>query len=688
MKRAASEEAASFQVKQLRTDQSSENGPASSETTLCSSCANLDLHAILSRKAVGKDGRWEARVERSTKHSSCSLCRLFAAMTIDLKPPGKGARAGLYERWIERGSSYYIKTFSTEHVFGIRSQKGLPSVLLSVLPGLLRGSKVDYGSIGDKWKPWKDTANKPGFILVAGPPSKSPGFNGRRISSAAVDFDWILDCIQYCSETHQDCLSPQTSQRLNIKLIDCKSRIIVDAQTDWKYVALSYVWGDGQANWSTDFSRKLPDVCPASIEDSIKAVTRLNHQYLWIDRYCINQQDHTDRNHQITNMDAIYASASLTIVSAGGEDSTYGLPGVGATLRRPQPFAQVGDYLLVSSLPDTATEIGKSRWNSRGWTYQEGLLSRRRLVFTENQAYFQCSGMHCFESMDMPLDELHVRATNKFPEHMNFGRAFPPVAAMNRPMDFLKRINEYSSRSLTYDSDSLNAILGILRVFEKGDPPIYHHLGIPLFGAHDGSSLDGSWILTYSLSLVWDFGTASERRNGFPSWSWVGWKNWKQLKLHINQFGERRQRHSRWRTNLQIGIQSEEGTAVNWMKDSKLDLRALASSSQFINLKSRTATLGSLKVAVSGHHKWRQKEDVRVSCNKKTEPDDNWKAIFLATLYDPDDQTIQKYEHALFLLLERMGDHYERRGVCRTDFVNYNRIYSNDAFNIETIILG
>jgi hypothetical protein len=36
---------------------------------------------------------------------------------------------------------------------------------------------------------------------------------------------------------------------------------------------------------------------------------------------------------------------------------------------------------------------GSASWFERGWTYQEGVLSRRRLMFTENQVCFQCEEM-------------------------------------------------------------------------------------------------------------------------------------------------------------------------------------------------------------------------------------------------------------------------------------------------------
>ncbi len=50
---------------------------------------------------------------------------------------------------------------------------------------------------------------------------------------------------------------------------------------------------------------------------------------------------------------------------------------------------------------------------------------------------------------------------------------------------FAERVNEYNERNLTYDSDTLNAFLGILRSFEKESPgsddfTIYHCNGVLL----------------------------------------------------------------------------------------------------------------------------------------------------------------------------------------------------------------
>jgi hypothetical protein len=56
---------------------------------------------------------------------------------------------------------------------------------------------------------------------------------------------------------------------------------------------------------------------------------------------------------------------------------------------------------------DLCSKIKGSLWNTRGWTFQ-GLSSRRRLVFTGSEVYFQCQSMHFMERISLPLEELHI----------------------------------------------------------------------------------------------------------------------------------------------------------------------------------------------------------------------------------------------------------------------------------------
>src|SRR5271155_5299213 len=72
-----------------------------------------------------------------------------------------------------------------------------------------------------------------------------------------------------------------------------------------------------------------------------------------------------------------YKNAEITMIAAAGKDPRYGLPGVGRRHRASQPCAKIGEHFLVSALDDLSYCIQDSPWRSRGWTYQEGVLSRR-----------------------------------------------------------------------------------------------------------------------------------------------------------------------------------------------------------------------------------------------------------------------------------------------------------------------
>ncbi|KAF8850755.1 heterokaryon incompatibility, partial [Acephala macrosclerotiorum] len=160
-------------------------------------------------------------------------------------------------------------------------------------------------------------------------------------------------------------------------------------------VALSYVWGSSKEEFAIQ-KGAIPGPLPRTIEDTILLTTNLGYRYLRIDRYCIPQDNTANKQIQIQSMGEIYQNSVITVVAAAGSDPHYGLPGIGATLRERQPCVKVGNRTLVYC-PYVRKEIRNSKWNSRGWTYQEGLLSQRKLVFTPTQVYFQCSAMHCLE---------------------------------------------------------------------------------------------------------------------------------------------------------------------------------------------------------------------------------------------------------------------------------------------------
>lgn len=165
---------------------------------------------------------------------------------------------------------------------------------------------------------------------------------------------------------------------IQIKLVDCEQECVVLARTDVNYIALSYVWGQCTQSANT----RITDA-PLTIRDAIEVTRNRGYRYLWIDRYCIDQSLATEKQEQITSMDTIYANASLTIIDGTGRDSSLGLAGVSLDWTS-LPQNTLGEFTMVSLWQSPAKQTCDSYWVSRGWTYQEGVLSPRKIVFLPN----------------------------------------------------------------------------------------------------------------------------------------------------------------------------------------------------------------------------------------------------------------------------------------------------------------
>jgi len=284
--------------------------------------------------------------------------------------------------------------------------------------------------------------------------------------------------IRYCEKYHKKLCSRGRGMAVhrNLFLVDCDTYQVVAAPNGAQYVALSYVWKiskQGQQSSDTKLPSQLPSILPLVVKDSIKVTKLLGYRYLWIDKYCIDQNDAAMKHIQIRHMDSVYETAEITIIAASGIDEDFGLPGVSIQRRKTQPIANLGNITVASTMQDPHTSIRNSRWATRGWTYQEAVLSRRRLVFTSEQIYFECNAMNCWEGQGPILDDMHTKSRAKFRDSMRpgifgrneklgFGKLDPSTLPRHHVfLQYLAAAEQYTCRSLSYDSDSLNAFLGI-----------------------------------------------------------------------------------------------------------------------------------------------------------------------------------------------------------------------------------
>lgn len=191
---------------------------------------------------------------------------------------------------------------------------------------------------------------------------------------------------------------------LGFRVIDVRSMRIVKPTQAVRFVALSYMWqqsgdeGHIQLENRNVKELELPGgmaniSLPNIISDAISLCQGLGEIYLWVDRFCIIQDDVESKHGQIHGMNKIYRSANFTIVAALNKRDSQGIPGFSGRPRissvwRPPYECEIEGRGIRPNC--TNSIVDSSLWNKRGWTFQERVLSTRRLFITEFQVTFAC----------------------------------------------------------------------------------------------------------------------------------------------------------------------------------------------------------------------------------------------------------------------------------------------------------
>lgn len=179
-------------------------------------------------------------------------------------------------------------------------------------------------------------------------------------------------------------------------------------------------------------------------------------------------------------MDLIYSTASLTIIA-------------------------------LSSL------LNQSTYFTRAWTMQEALFSKRRLMFTDQQAHFMCNRASFAEDIDESADPagyfVGAEPREFWTQKAESKRSYEKGERRRLgDEDCRQMVANYTQRNMTNEGDSLNAFLGIqnylVAAWELGE----FRYGLPVGDFTQALR----WYNDRSVGVP-------KRRYGFPSWSWTGW---------------------------------------------------------------------------------------------------------------------------------------------------------------------
>ncbi|KAK3389424.1 heterokaryon incompatibility protein-domain-containing protein [Podospora didyma] len=363
--------------------------------------------------------------------------------------------------------------------------------------------------------------------------------NARATPTAGRIADWL----QSCDRDHGNCshtsnLAPQPVEQkapshdslvmIKVEKFKCRFRVIdvnlgcvKPASLGERYVALSYVCNLPSMFRSTkdqidalSARGSLDSILtslPNTIRDAIDLVKAIGESYLWVDSLCLAHDDTYDRRLGIGVMNSVYQGAYFTIVAASGADANAGLPGLRPGTRQTgqRHTAELGPGLKIAAHRSLGWHLSKSPYNTRGWTLQELVLSRRAVVFHGSHISFRCQQAEWSE--DSWAGRLTTSATRgKLGADYICSTPDPLHGVLPCLSAYMELTEQYSRRALRRDGDALNAFYAVNRVLRTGmeSPQIE---GLPAFYAN-------AFLLFISPN------GNLRRRPKFASFSWAGWE--------------------------------------------------------------------------------------------------------------------------------------------------------------------
>lgn len=348
-------------------------------------------------------------------------------------------------------------------------------------------------------------------------------FKGRPVQidpSLRITWDRAQQWITNCDNNHAK-ESPRINQPMPKRVLDVGNRTSLRRiklfETNGAfgtYTTLSWRWGAPNTQLTTKkatIDTRIAGIpwrtLPRTFQDAVTITRNLGYQYLWIDALCIIQDDLEDKADQIGKMSDVYSNSYLTISASAGKDAT-----VGCFASRRTPKYGRFTYTLDNGTADTVHaflepfELASSRdqetplqddiLSSRGWTFQERVLSPRSLYFAKGQMYFEC--------MTEFVGENGFRSKGRVFRVHDQGKNEDIISQWNNLID------RYSTRDLTMFEDKLPAVSGLAKRLNTKLNQEY---------------LAGIWRQNVLGDILWTPKGSRKAWKPFrfrsPSWSWA-----------------------------------------------------------------------------------------------------------------------------------------------------------------------
>ncbi|KAF9461033.1 heterokaryon incompatibility protein-domain-containing protein [Collybia nuda] len=370
-------------------------------------------------------------------------------------------------------------------------------------------------------------------------PSSSPLPNRHVAASWSVStgsdatFDLAQQWLEQCISDHELCeeirITPASSNRsafptylVEVDQEGARLRRSEDLPDRPKYLTLSHRWGGSRifTLTSKNLSELLTKIplydLPKTFQDAVLVIRRLGYRYIWIDSLCIIQDSREHWETESAIMGDIYRGSTCTIAVLGATDGDSGF----FKTRNPLCFQYYTFQLdsgeifhlepgnLKKSLGLTGYGSLVEPLHERAWVMQERMLSPRTLFYGTFGLYWEC----VLKDADVGNPQMTNYTGTKYAVHEactlsvtgQFDQSYKVFWRM-----WTRVISMYNSCGLTYGTDKLVAIAGIVNLVESKTR------------LH---SLAGLWKEYIFPELLWFVEKPTTRPKDVyqaPTWSWA-----------------------------------------------------------------------------------------------------------------------------------------------------------------------
>ena len=341
---------------------------------------------------------------------------------------------------------------------------------------------------------------------------------------------------------------------------DIKLRLEETQDNYGQYICLSHRWiqpvtqqsPTTESNYNDRLSGKGFDQLSPLFVHAFRAAVKFGVQYVWIDSLCIIQDNAEDWTQESVRMGRYYQLATFTMMSTFSPEDTalfagYSPPTPDRIVRLPyrdKTGVQRGHFYVYPRTRRSllakkwASHINNSQLLTRGWIFQEWLLSRRIICLTPSGVYVQCqcrdqttAQNHYSEDVGWfpPRPECRGFLSIKASLRLNFDNIHDVYCSWEAVVE------HYSSLSLSEpEKDRIAALTCVAGEFAAA-------LGSLGKRAAWSTFVTGLWTDDIYRGLLWIQASPGRYRRlgSFPTWSWasidapVRWpsRSWEEVEI-------------------------------------------------------------------------------------------------------------------------------------------------------------